>query len=395
MELRETINYLRRTAGMPIRIVEDGAIMEYYGHAVFEPDPVADVTLHLWNSAKPACYTATPEYMFYGMVRQQNEDPGKALLFGPATPFTCTKEQAHDILIRIGGQPSRIYPFMQWLSGILPCDEQRFTDLLILAYRLLNETTCDPPAQIEFEVGSQGTYEMPEPRVTVLHEIDALASTGQESALLLNVERGDPEEVKRIFSVLRDQHARVPQVLADSLRNFKNIFIANVAFACVYATRGGLPSRDAMAVSDVYIRQVESLQSYTQIVRLFEQMYLDYAKRVAANGIPAADSLLVHKIYKDVREHLYEKITPGMIGKRLGVSVPHLCRIFKEETGKTITQYVNEKKIGEARQLLEQTSLSVIQISLQLDFSSQNYFQYIFKKITGMTPTAYRKNLLQ
>jgi AraC-like DNA-binding protein len=53
-------------------------------------------------------------------------------------------------------------------------------------------------------------------------------------------------------------------------------------------------------------------------------------------------------------------------------------------------QTVNEVKVDEAKRLLESTELSITDISERLDYSSQNYFQTIFKDITGMTPRTYR-----
>jgi AraC-like DNA-binding protein len=73
------------------------------------------------------------------------------------------------------------------------------------------------------------------------------------------------------------------------------------------------------------------------------------------------------------------------------MSDSYLCRHFREETGKTITEYINEVKVDECKQLLITTGMPLSQISEQLGFSSQNYFHTVFKKQTGMTPYEFRR----
>ena len=72
------------------------------------------------------------------------------------------------------------------------------------------------------------------------------------------------------------------------------------------------------------------------------------------------------------------------------MNASYLSRHFKEQTGKTMTEFINELKISEGIRLLETTDLPLIHISTQLGFSSQNYFQTVFKKVIGMTPIEFR-----
>jgi two-component system response regulator YesN len=65
--------------------------------------------------------------------------------------------------------------------------------------------------------------------------------------------------------------------------------------------------------------------------------------------------------------------------------------VFKEKTGKTIMEYYLKLKIERAKQLLRENELSVKQISELLAFNEPNYFTKTFKRIAGLTPTAYKK----
>ena len=117
---------------------------------------------------------------------------------------------------------------------------------------------------------------------------------------------------------------------------------------------------------------------------------MDFAQRTARIRGLGSTAPLARRINRVIMSHIYEKITPTDISNILGMNCSYLCRHFKQQTGKTISAYVNEIKINEAKSLLESTELSIVDISERLGYSSQNYFQTIFKEVSGMTPWAYR-----
>ena len=68
----------------------------------------------------------------------------------------------------------------------------------------------------------------------------------------------------------------------------------------------------------------------------------------------------------------------------------YFCRVFKHATGVTPTEYINFVRIWKAENLLTTTQNSIIEISLEVGFSSVSYFNRVFKKYRGTTPSAYR-----
>lgn len=70
----------------------------------------------------------------------------------------------------------------------------------------------------------------------------------------------------------------------------------------------------------------------------------------------------------------------------------HLCRIFKESTGLTITQYINGLKIHQACELLRKTDASITEIGFSSGFNSTMYFCKTFKEIVNMSPSEFRKH---
>ena len=92
-----------------------------------------------------------------------------------------------------------------------------------------------------------------------------------------------------------------------------------------------------------------------------------------------------------LKENLYSSLTIDDICEKTAYSKAYLFRIFKAKTGKTIMNYYTELKIKQAKQLLRENELSVREISERLAFSTPDYFTKTFKRITGLTPLAYKK----
>ncbi|MEO0733077.1 MAG: AraC family transcriptional regulator [Bacteroidota bacterium] len=86
-----------------------------------------------------------------------------------------------------------------------------------------------------------------------------------------------------------------------------------------------------------------------------------------------------------------ESLSINEIAGELFVSAPHLSTSVKEATGKTPTAYVQDLLVAEAQKLLVATDLAASEIAYQLDFQDPAYFSRVFKKVTGLSPTAWRK----
>ena len=89
-------------------------------------------------------------------------------------------------------------------------------------------------------------------------------------------------------------------------------------------------------------------------------------------------------------ENIYKDIDPGELALKLNISYSWFRRVFKDYTGYAPAKYFQELKLRKAKQLLVETSLSVKEISYQLNYASAEHFFSLFKKRTGFTPLEYR-----
>ena len=82
-----------------------------------------------------------------------------------------------------------------------------------------------------------------------------------------------------------------------------------------------------------------------------------------------------------------------MLANFVGLNRSYLNSIFKEELGKTLQQYLMEFRILKACELLESDALSIGDVSRSVGYSDQLLFSKVFKRIQGVTPSEYKKNI--
>ena len=99
---------------------------------------------------------------------------------------------------------------------------------------------------------------------------------------------------------------------------------------------------------------------------------------------------LVKKIIKYIYKHFDEQVSIEEIENYCRYSRFYISRAFKEITGTTIMVYLNNARIEKAKSLLENSNLSISEISANCGFVSQSYFGKVFRKSENMSPLEYK-----
>ena len=101
---------------------------------------------------------------------------------------------------------------------------------------------------------------------------------------------------------------------------------------------------------------------------------------------------IASEIYAYLTEHTRDKISLADVADALYFSESYIKKAFRKETGKTVMQVFSELKIEEAKKLIAQ-GVPFGEISEKLSFCNKNYFTAVFKEVSGMTPSDYKKSL--
>lgn len=88
-----------------------------------------------------------------------------------------------------------------------------------------------------------------------------------------------------------------------------------------------------------------------------------------------------------------DSISLPSCAEHAGLSLHHFLRLFREVIGLTPHQYLAQRRICTAKQLLEESDLSVSEIAVEVGFASASAFGRMFKQVVGFSPTSYRLRL--
>ena len=106
-------------------------------------------------------------------------------------------------------------------------------------------------------------------------------------------------------------------------------------------------------------------------------------------AIPPAVSSFLESVFNPDR-------MPGTLGSyadEAGISENYLSRLVKQSTGRSVGAWIDIVRIQRAKRLLAYTNHSIIDIAASVGVEDQSYFSRLFKKETGMTPSAFRKKM--
>ncbi len=132
---------------------------------------------------------------------------------------------------------------------------------------------------------------------------------------------------------------------------------------------------------------------YHDAMRTAEYLRLLVELDSGSTDIVFPASGLIQKTVEYINSHIHEDIRIEDICEHVHISKYYLCKRFRLSTGLTVMNYILKTRIISAKNMLEDASLSIGEISDRCGFSSQSYFCRVFKEEAGLTPLQYQKSL--
>ncbi len=182
----------------------------------------------------------------------------------------------------------------------------------------------------------------------------------------------------------------VGQLSEDPVTNLRYHFVVTAAMLTRFCMEGGMAMEEAFGLSDEYIRRMDCCTNMAEIVYVHDQMALDYVCRMRNLKKRIASSKQVAEVIDYIYVHIMDRITIHELASAISISPAHLSRIFKQETGISVSEYIRQRKIDMAKNLLRFSDYDFADIAAMLSYSSQSHFIQHFRTQMGMTPKAYR-----
>ncbi len=288
-------------------------------------------------------------------------------------------------------------------SSWLPLLEEFFSavpylksdELLTAALTTLGDQMWGPQ-QFTFETIIDGipeawlplTQTETEPREDVLLGIHSIERRyEQENQLMRAVSQGQTQKARQHISGMSE--ASLERRVNDPVRNAKNYSIVLNTLLRKAAESGGVHPLYIDQLSSEFARRIENIMIWQDVTDLADEMVHKYCLLVKKHSNKDY-SPLVQKVMARVDFDLTADLSLKANAEALNVNASYLSSLFKKETGTTLTDYVNRKRVEHAAFLLSSTDLSVSAVGLRCGIQDDNYFTKIFKKYFEKTPKQYR-----
>ena len=135
---------------------------------------------------------------------------------------------------------------------------------------------------------------------------------------------------------------------------------------------------------------------YENACGYFKIFITECARQIKKSGLlrPASPfpNPAIGKVMKFLDARYAEELSLEMIAKKSGYSKNHLCRVFKSYTGKTLYEYLMQKRLRHAAWKIRNSDEKIFAIAFESGFNDISYFNRVFRKFIGTSPGKYRKS---
>ncbi|MBE6925970.1 MAG: helix-turn-helix domain-containing protein [Ruminococcaceae bacterium] len=122
---------------------------------------------------------------------------------------------------------------------------------------------------------------------------------------------------------------------------------------------------------------------------ILNEVVIDIARNAVADNAPT-DLGIIQDVSVWIQLHIQEDISLAQVAEKFSLTPNYLGTLFKKTMGASYNDYLNNLRINHACHLLQTSDLSMKNIALESGYHSVEYFNYIFKKFCGITPSQYR-----
>ena len=210
-----------------------------------------------------------------------------------------------------------------------------------------------------------------------------------ENSLIDAVRLGQTRRIESILS--RVTPSAFERRSSDPVRNLKNYCIITNTLLRKAAEQGGVHPIYIDRMSSDFALKIEQLSSPSTGSALISQMALGYC-RLVRNHTTKGYSAPIQKAVILIEGNLSGDLSLTRLARELNVNSSYLSTLFKRETGNTVTDFITDRRIRHAKQLLKSSRLQIQTVSQHCGFEDVHYFSKVFKRLTGVSPKQYRQN---
>ncbi|MFD1956895.1 response regulator [Paenibacillus thailandensis] len=231
--------------------------------------------------------------------------------------------------------------------------------------------------------------EMPEESESAAKESKPYSLTGFIPAIRSSMEGGNYRQVKHIVGdVLRQRSVSGKFTLEEADRMLREfVIMLNDLALELGVARIDLPLAGAQGSSEPVVPS--DYAGFDSYAALLNRIADDYCSAVS-EAASATKPFNIGDIKAYIDSHYYEDIKISMFTEKYYLSREYLMKLFKQQFGFGIHEYVQKVRMEKAKALLDDPALKIQEISEMLGFKDKNYFSKAFRNYFNLSPTEYR-----
>lgn len=136
---------------------------------------------------------------------------------------------------------------------------------------------------------------------------------------------------------------------------------------------------------ELYRNSVSNVDQMSRWISFFISKAVDYMNEIAES------QSVVNKVKAYIHANLKNDLSRDEIANQVFLNPDYLNRVFKKSTGMSLTEYIIDARIKKSQMLLSSTNLPVSSVAAEVGYDNLTYFSKLFKKVTGFSPSDYKK----
>lgn len=193
------------------------------------------------------------------------------------------------------------------------------------------------------------------------------------------------EDISRSKDLLKMISQQINSLFGEDTENVRNIAGSIIQGLEIIGREKGIFLLKKVNWSD-QLRGIDRLNFESILSSILDELF-----EAMMDSHSIHEKKVIQSVLNYIEENYQKGLTLEEVAEYVHLSPFYLSKLFKKELKINFVNYVTERKMEKAKELLESTDMPILNIALELNYQEANYFSKVFKKVVGMTPTEFRK----
>ena len=210
-----------------------------------------------------------------------------------------------------------------------------------------------------------------------------------ENRMLTAIQNGNADEALNLFKLMKVSVSGIRRVTDDLLNHKYRGFLVNTL--CRKAIEKA--NVNLLTINDIsgkYAAEIDDATDIEDLDNVMENLIYEYAQ-TALKVKSLKYSANINTVIQHIKINLDRPLCLNELADLVGLAPSYLSRLFNQETGQSVSQYIMQLRVEKGRDLLIHTPMKVDEISNYIGFKQQSYFTKCFKAKYQLSPLEYRK----